>query len=100
MHLEEEMFCQGDEEARLGFPISPNFDRSRDSVASTQTFFMEAFIRPLLEPFSTFVKKEWSEQALQNVDSNKDRWQGGVDKWLKADDEEKFGPPHVPKLLD
>merc|ERR1740123_430302 len=73
MKLEEEWFAQGDQEEMLGFPVSPNFDRKKDSLAGTQSFFMEAFIRPILEPFSNFVQGEWIEAALANVDVNKDR---------------------------
>merc|ERR1712196_270211 len=53
--LEEEFFSQGDQEKAAGLPISPMMDRSKDSAATGQGFFLEKLVRPMLEPYSAFV---------------------------------------------
>merc|ERR1719221_1181242 len=47
--LEEESFKQGDAERSLGMPVSPLFDRQKDSFASTQEFFLGRIVRGLFE---------------------------------------------------
>merc|ERR1711879_952440 len=50
--LEEEFFSQGVLEQAAGLPISPMMDSSRDSLAATQSFFLQKLVSPLLLPFS------------------------------------------------
>lgn len=83
-NLEEEWFLQGEREAELGIPISPGFDRSKDSVPSTQSMFMSNVVRPLLEPFTTlFVGEGMRDQVfgraiLENLENNKSTWENAV----------------------
>jgi len=72
--LEEEFFCQGDKEKAADLPISPMMDRSKDSAATGQTFFLDKLVTPLLEPFSTFVNETLSEIFHKNLINNRDKW--------------------------
>lgn len=73
-NLEEEWFSQGDQERRLGLPVSPNFDRHKDSAANIQHFFLERMVLPLLEPFNTFVTNEVAKGLKQNLLDNVAGW--------------------------
>jgi hypothetical protein len=89
--LEEEFFCQGDKEKEFGIPISPMMDRSKDSAATGQTFFLDKLVRPLLDPFCTFLHAENSSMKTvlkSNLISNRDKWAELVEKHgrLKAKD--------------
>ena len=43
----EEFFAQGDEEAKLGLPVSPLGDRSKVVASSSQQGFIEVIVAPL-----------------------------------------------------
>ena len=45
----EEFFAQGDEEAKLGLPISPLGDRKKAIPSSSQQGFIEVIVAPLCE---------------------------------------------------
>jgi hypothetical protein len=51
----EEFYRQGDEERRLGLPISPFMDREAPKLAQCQKGFLEFICLPLYEAFDGFV---------------------------------------------
>merc|ERR1740121_2424332 len=77
-NLEEEWFRQGDQETRLSLPVSPNFDRHKDSAACVQQFFLECMVLPLVEPFSTFINEECAQKMKQNLASNVAGWDAAM----------------------
>jgi len=72
--LEEEFFWQGDQEKALGLPVSPMMDRCKDSAAAGQGFFLDKLVRPLLDPFCSFLSQNLSRTFQENLASNKERW--------------------------
>lgn len=76
--FEEEFFKQGDEERKLGMPISPLMDRSRHSAASSQTFHLSKVVLPFLTPWVYFLLKERADLLLQNLEANRARWEALV----------------------
>jgi len=72
--LEEEFFSQGDKEREAGIPISPMMDRSKDSAATGQTFFLDKLVRPLLDPYCAFVHPDLSSIFSTNLNNNRDKW--------------------------
>ena len=46
--LTEELFCQGDREASLGFRISPTMDRNHSNLFVTRLNFIEFVLSPLI----------------------------------------------------
>merc|ERR1711920_701690 len=73
--LEEEFFAQGDKERELGIPVMPLMDREKDSAASSQNFFLDKLVRPLLDPFCIFLKIDLREQLTTGLVTNKTRWE-------------------------
>lgn len=82
--LEEEFFRQGDRERELGVPIMPMMDRSKDSAAAGQGFFLGKLVSPLLEPFSQFLAVSLGSFVLENLTSNCSRWEQLVKRHSKA----------------
>jgi len=78
--LEEEFFSQGDQEKQAGLPISPMMDRSKDSAATGQGFFLNKLVRPMLEPFCTFLTESLQDTFKANLEINKDKWAALVAK--------------------
>jgi len=67
-------FKQGDQERELGMPIMPLMDRTRDSAPSSQGFFLEKLVQPLLEPFCFFLHHSVADSLLSNLRLNKENW--------------------------
>merc|ERR1719330_1846456 len=76
--LEDEWFLQGDEERKRGMPISPNFDRTKDTAATCQSFFLGSMVRPLLVCFHHFMAQEYADNLLLNLDTNKKCWEKAI----------------------
>lgn len=72
--LEEEFFLQGDRERKAGLAVSPMMDRSKDSMASGQGFFLDKLVRPILEPCCTFLSMELADFWEENLDTNMKNW--------------------------
>jgi len=72
--LEEEFFRQGDRERELGVPIMPMMDRSKDSAATGQSFFLEKLVRPLVEPFCFFLSSDLGGCLQGNLAENQQLW--------------------------
>jgi len=78
--LEEELFRQGDEERHLGLPIMPMMDRTKDSAASGQGFFLTKIVFPHMDPFSKFISSEVRNFFQENLQRNRQLWAALVDK--------------------
>jgi hypothetical protein len=78
--LEEEFFLQGDKEKELGIPVMPMMDRSADSLAAGQGFFLDKLVRPLVEPFTHFISDKLPKEVLENLAINKKSWTDLVEK--------------------
>merc|ERR1712187_376146 len=78
--LEEEFFQQGDRERQMGIPVMPLMDRSKDSAAASQNFFLEKLVRPLLEPVAHVLNDEIEKFMLNNLTTNTRIWVDLVDK--------------------
>lgn len=72
--LEEEFFSQGDKEKEVGLPISPMNDRTKDSAPAGQTFFLDKLVRPLLEPYCSFVAPALGETFKGALTVNREKW--------------------------
>ncbi|KAJ3225012.1 cAMP-specific 3',5'-cyclic phosphodiesterase 4B [Clydaea vesicula] len=55
LRILEEFFHQGDEEKRVGIPVSPYFDRDTINVPQSQLGFIEFICIPLYESFNSFM---------------------------------------------
>ncbi|CAE8639012.1 unnamed protein product [Polarella glacialis] len=80
--LEEEFFLQGDRQRDLEMNIMPMMDRTKDSVASSQAFFLEKLVRPLVEPFTLFLSVDAGIQMLANLEDNAKHWAKLLEKHL------------------
>jgi cAMP-specific phosphodiesterase 4 len=70
----EEFYCQGDEERRLGLPVSPMMDRHNPSVEKSQVAFIEVICYPLWESWAELVHP-CGQVMLDNLLANKAHWQ-------------------------
>jgi len=72
--LKQEFYKQGDEEKRLGLPISPLCDRSAASFASSQVGFIKFVVQPA---FSLLMGQTQPEQAaiLPEIAQNLELWE-------------------------
>ena len=57
--------AQGDEEARLGMPISPFYDREKTSVAQCQMGFINVLVKPLYVEWHKLLGEQVLEEALE-----------------------------------
>lgn len=64
--ISEEFYEQGDEEARLGMPISPYMDRRIPQLAKLQETFINHLVAPLCNAMVTagFLPGTWADQEL------------------------------------
>mmetsp|Transcript_64897 Transcript_64897/g.201017 ORF Transcript_64897/g.201017 Transcript_64897/m.201017 type:complete len:504 (+) Transcript_64897:160-1671(+) len=74
VNLEEEFFRQGDQERELGVPLMPLMDRTKDSAAVGQGFFLDKLVSPLLDPFCYFVSPDLGRCFQDNLAGSKGRW--------------------------
>ncbi|KAJ3416597.1 hypothetical protein HDV05_000879 [Chytridiales sp. JEL 0842] len=51
----EEFFKQGDDEKRMGLPVSPFMDRETVQIPSSQISFMDFICLPMYEPFTRII---------------------------------------------
>lgn len=73
-----EFFEQGDEESRLGLPISPLCDRAKADIVKGQCFFIDFMAKPVFQELLKVVPdaeaKLGMHEALEQAESNKDCW--------------------------
>ncbi|KAK9806640.1 hypothetical protein WJX73_003268 [Symbiochloris irregularis] len=74
--IQEEFFCQGDQQARLGLPVTPINDRSKpELVQGSQVGFFEVVALPL---FSTMAKAlPAAQHLLRAAMDNYSHWRAG-----------------------
>ena len=70
----EEFFRQGDEERKLGLPISNFMDRNTTNIPKCQMGFIDFIVRPLYEPWTMFINEDGIFPGLDNIAINKEYW--------------------------
>jgi hypothetical protein len=78
--LEEEFFMQGDRERQLGVPVSPLMDRTKDSLAGGQDFFLGKLVSPLFTLYEKFLCDELRAIFEKNMEDNKGYWKHLMDR--------------------
>ncbi|XP_071114452.1 cGMP-inhibited 3',5'-cyclic phosphodiesterase 3A-like isoform X2 [Haliotis cracherodii] len=75
MSIAEEFYEQGDEEARLGMPISPYMDRTNPQLAKLQETFINHLVAPLCNAMvmggllpGTWVEEDSDGESLSDTD--------------------------------
>jgi len=71
----EEFFAQGDLEAEMGLPISPNCDRNSTEKADSQIGFIKFIILPAYEALGVVVP-EVQKRIIPQIRSNLEYWEG------------------------
>ena len=69
----EEFFLQGDREAALGMPISPNMDRSATSQCTISVGFVDYIVRPIYMLMNEFLPR--FVVFLDELDANRSTWE-------------------------
>ena len=82
----DEFFEQGDEEAKLGLPISPNCDRSTTNTPESQVGFIRFVVEPAYEVLCSFIPFV-EEKVMGIIDANLEYWLS------KLEDENAAVPP-------
>lgn len=79
--ISEEFYEQGDEEARLGMPISPYMDRRIPQLAKLQETFINHLVAPLCNAMVTagFLPGTWADQELSE-DEDEEEGQSDTDQ--------------------
>jgi len=71
----EEFFAQGDLEAKMGLPISPNCDRNTTEKADSQIGFIKFIILPAYEALGVIIP-EVQKRIIPQIQSNLVYWEG------------------------
>lgn len=79
----EEFFCQGDEEARVGLPISPFYDRAKTSIAQCQMGFINVLVKPLYTEFCNLLGEPALSDCVTALQANLDGWEKDGNAMLK-----------------
>ncbi|KAJ3098210.1 High affinity cAMP-specific 3',5'-cyclic phosphodiesterase 7A [Phlyctochytrium planicorne] len=69
----EEFFRQGDEEKRLGLPISMFMNRETTDIPKCQIGFIDFIVHPLFEAWSGFMMEDLKCQ-MENIAQNRTYW--------------------------
>ena len=64
---------QGDEEKRLGLPVSAIMDRETVVISKSQIGFLDFFVYPLFEVLSDLVYP-YGDFMLENLTNNREHW--------------------------
>jgi hypothetical protein len=72
--LEKEFFEQGDKERELGMPVMPLMDRTKDSAAASQGFFIGKMVQPLLEATCSVLVDNLASALQVTTSDNGARW--------------------------
>mmetsp|Transcript_84318 Transcript_84318/g.261906 ORF Transcript_84318/g.261906 Transcript_84318/m.261906 type:complete len:202 (+) Transcript_84318:1-606(+) len=97
--LKQEFFLQGDEEKRLGIPVSPLCDRSNSNFASSQVGFIKFIVCPtfeLLERQAPMGEANILSEIAQNLELWEDRKRN---EELGEHEVCKASQDHLPRLL-
>jgi hypothetical protein len=71
--VQEEFFAQGDEEKRLGLPVSPFMDREKPNLPKSQIGFIDYIAKPLYECLVQFDPK--LQVCMSNMINTKKHWE-------------------------
>ncbi|KAL4512042.1 hypothetical protein ABPG72_005044 [Tetrahymena utriculariae] len=85
-----EFWAQGDEEKRLGLPVTYLCDRVETNTSKSQQGFIDFVVKPLFEIISNFLPE--LQQFMINFEQNKEKWAELLPKYeaqLKALKEDK-----------
>ncbi|XP_048768882.2 cGMP-inhibited 3',5'-cyclic phosphodiesterase 3A-like isoform X2 [Ostrea edulis] len=79
--ISEEFYEQGDEEARLGMPISPYMDRRIPQLSKLQETFINHLVGPLCNALVTagFLPGTWADQDLSEDEEEEEEEEGHSD---------------------
>uniref|UniRef100_A0A914V6H4 Phosphodiesterase n=1 Tax=Plectus sambesii TaxID=2011161 RepID=A0A914V6H4_9BILA len=69
-----EFFSQGDEERRLGLPVTSFCDRTATSIPKIQSGFMEFVAKPLFMDWHRYMHSDLSAQLMRNLLFNCQQW--------------------------
>ena len=69
----EEFFQQGEEEARMGLPVSPFMDRAKTDIGQCQAGFISILIKPFFDEWTQFLG-ESASHIFANIESNIKVW--------------------------
>jgi len=78
----EEFFQQGEEEARVGLPVSPFMDRSKTDIASCQSGFISILIKPFFDEWTQFLGDD-QRHIFSNIEDNIKKWTEGGEAALE-----------------
>eukprot|EP00934_Nitzschia_sp_Nitz4_P007846 Nitzschia sp. Nitz4//scaffold28_size193895//34984//36783//NITZ4_001632-RA/size193895-processed-gene-0.215-mRNA-1//1//CDS//3329545883//7836//frame0 len=78
----DEFFEQGDEEKRLGLPVSPLCDRDTTQRADSQVGFIEYVVSPAFQVLASFLP-EVETTVLPILEANLAYWKGEQDRELE-----------------
>ena len=93
----EEFFQQGEEEARLGLPVSPFMDRQKTDIGQCQAGFISILIKPFFDEWTLFLGDS-NRHIFENIESNIKTWkeQGEGALGERAAALKKVPPPRPP----
>ena len=69
----EEFFRQGEQETKLGLPVSPFMDRNKTDIGKCQAGFISILIKPFFEEWCNFLGGE-CKSIFTNVEQNIKTW--------------------------
>jgi 3',5'-cyclic-nucleotide phosphodiesterase len=85
MRCMDEFFAQGDEETKLGMPISPNCDRKTTKPSESQVGFIKYVVEPAYEVMAMFIPFVES-YVLPIINSNHNHWVHQMDLALVVEE--------------
>ncbi|EPZ33403.1 HD-domain/PDEase-like protein [Rozella allomycis CSF55] len=86
----DEFFNQGDQEKKLGLPISPFMDRDTAKVAAAQVGFIDFICWPIFDAFNNYLPMP---EVMENLKMNKDYWKS------KKEEEDVGIPYKFPEIM-
>ena len=84
----EEFFSQGDEEAALGLPISPNCDRNLTKIPDSQTGFIKFVVEPAYQVLALYIPRV-QDEILPIIANNYEHWMEEKDR-AEAEEQEEL----------
>ena len=93
----EEFFQQGEEEARIGLPVSPFMDRQKTDIGKCQAGFISILIKPFFDEWTLFLGDS-NRHIFQNIEDNIKTWKEQGEEALgpRAIELKKVPPPRPP----
>ncbi|XP_068177643.1 cGMP-inhibited 3',5'-cyclic phosphodiesterase 3B [Antennarius striatus] len=94
-----EFYEQGDEEARLGLPISPFMDRSAPQLAKLQESFITHIVGPLCNSYDTagLLPGHWVNGEGSDEDEEEEEEEGQVETDTEEEEEDELGDELAPR---